>query len=86
MAFEAFSTGLVVSVNQKNGTCTILRSEGGYLYDVPVLNTTGGGPNSTDSKWVSGLRGNIVVLIPIHDVYYVLATVPTFVKAGAEIE
>lgn len=83
--YNYFSTGLVTDVNQKTSTCTIVRTEGGMLYNIPILNTMGGGNQSSDSGWLRSLRGNVVVMIPIHGVLYVLATVPNLAKAPVAI-
>lgn len=75
--YKFFETGYVLEVDYKNATCTVQRSEGGRLTNVPILNMTGGGGQSTDAVWTKKLRGCHVVLIPVQNVLCVLATVPT---------
>lgn len=75
--YKFFETGIVMECDYKNASCTVQRSEGGLLRNVPILNMTGAGGQSTDSVWMRKLRGSHVVLIPVQGVLCVLATIPT---------
>lgn len=83
--YNYFETGIVMDCDYKNAVCTVQRSEGGTLRNVPILNMTGSGGQSTDSVWVRKLRGSHVVLIPVHGVLCVLATIPTAGTLGTSI-
>lgn len=75
--YNFFETGLVLDVNYKNASCTVQRAEGGVLRNVPILNMTGGGGQSTDAVWARRLRNCHVLLIPVQGILCVLATIPT---------
>lgn len=81
--YNYFETGIVESCDMKNGTCTIIRTEGGKLENVPVLNVMFGGPKSQVVNWPGDLTNHLVALIPIQGVLCVLGTLPMQAKASS---
>lgn len=74
--YNFFETGVVLECSNKNATCKVQRTEGGVIDNVPILNTMGGGGQTTDVVWSRKLVGAHVVMIPIQGVLFVLATIP----------
>lgn len=76
---EYFSTATVITANPATLTCDILKTKGGMLYGVPVLNTTGG-IQTNDVSWSSNLCGAVVFYTYIDGQPYIMGTVPVAAK------
>ena len=81
---EFFHSGTVISVNTKTMTCDILKTEGGYLYKVPIANTTGG-IFTNDVSFGANLRGAIVYYTYIDGSPYIMGTIPSRVEIPSKI-
>lgn len=81
---EMFTTGLVIAVHPSTHTCDVRLTTGGYLYSVPMLNSTGG-VISNDVASMANLRGAVVVLMQVVNTWYILATVPTYVSTATDL-
>lgn len=82
--YSYFETGIVEECNMKNGTCTVLRSEGGRLEHVPVLNVCFGDSKSASVHWPGNFKGSMVALIPIQGILCVLGTLPMRARVKKE--
>lgn len=78
---EYFSTATVITANPATLTCDILKTKGGMLYGVPILNTTGG-LQSNDASWASNLRGAVVFYTYLDGQPYIMGTIPVAAKPG----
>lgn len=72
---EYFKTATVITANPATLTCDILKTTGGMLYGVPVLNTVGG-IQSTDGAWIGNLRGAVIYYTYLDGQPYIMGTVP----------
>ena len=81
---EYFSTATVITANPATLTCDILKTKGGMLYGVPVLNTTGG-IQSNDVAWSSNLVGAVVFYTHIDGQPYIMGTVPVAAKPSVPV-
>lgn len=76
--YEYFSTGRVIEHKSGRSVCTVARTEGGKLENVPILGMWTGGGQSSNTLWKGSLDGACVVLIKVNGIYCVLATIPEF--------
>ena len=72
---EFFKTGTVFNTNPSTLTCDIAKTEGGFLYSVPIANTTGG-ILTNDVSWGANLRGAVVYYTYMDGCPYILGTLP----------
>ena len=73
---STFEVGIVIDFNPALATCDIQLDRGPLIRGVPVLGTQGA-QHGTDMSHTSNLRGAAVVLIKVHNQYYVLSTIPS---------
>lgn len=76
--YEYFSTGIVVEYNRGDVTCTVDRTEGGTLKNVPILGMFGAGGTKGNLNYMGDLVDCYVALIKIQGIYCVLGTLPNF--------
>ena len=72
---QIFNTGVVFRVNTSSNTCDIMRSEGGIIRGVAIMNTSGGIMSSGGSS-ASDLMGSAVAYTYIDGKPYIIGTVP----------
>lgn len=76
--FEYFSTGQVIEHPLGEPTCTVRRTEGGILKQVPILGMYGAGGQDTGISYNGCIEYCYVALIKIQGIYCVLGTIPNF--------
>lgn len=72
---EIFATGTVINVSPTTLTCEILKTTGGILYNVPVLNSAGS-VQGNGLSMLNNLRGSVVCYTYICGKPYIVGTVP----------
>ena len=82
---ECFNTGRVVRANPKTLTCDVMRSsDESMLYDVPILNSTGG-PQSTDLSWGANIVGALVCYTYLNGQPHIVGVIPTQVTPDEQV-
>lgn len=77
-SFEYFSTGKVIKHDLGEPTCTVQRTEGGILKQVPILGMYGAGGQATSINHTGSLVDCYVAIIKIQGIYCILGTIPNF--------